>query len=493
MKFEEYVSHDALSLADLVRRKEVTAGELLDAAVSRLEAVNPRINAVIHRLETTARAHISAGLPDGPFRGVPFLLKDLDGMMAGAPFNAGSRSLRDYVAPEDSELVRRHRAAGLVIFGKTNTPEFGMVAFTEPALHGPTRNPWNLEHTPGGSSGGSAAAVAAGIVPMAHGADGGGSLRIPASSCGLFGMKPSRGRVPMGPESAEGWHGFAVRHGLSRSVRDSAALLDATHGPDVGAPYVATAPTGPYLAEVGRDPGKLRIAFTTRSLFGQHMHPDCSQAAEAAAKLVASLGHEVTEAAPPFDAETLRNAYLTVVVAGVADAVRDTEAMTGRPARAANFEPVTWFAAQAGHAFSAADLEHARTVIGRATRKVAGFFETYDVLITATTAYPPVRIGELAAQTHELAGMALLRRAPVAGVIRSVLRSMAAGMFEKTPNTMLFNMTGQPAMSVPLSWTAQGLPIGVQFVGRHGDETTLFRLAGQLETAQPWFKRRPAI
>ena len=493
MKFEEYAQHDAVGLAELVRRKEVSPRELVDAALARIDAVDGRVHAVIHRLDESARKAAEAELPDGPLRGVPFLVKDLDGTLGGAPYNAGTRALKGYVAPRDSELFARYRRAGVVFAGKTNTPEFGILAVTEPELHGATRNPWNLDHIPGGSSGGSAAAVAAGVVPVAHGGDGGGSIRIPAAACGLFGLKPTRGRQPLGPDGGEGWHGFVVPHVISRSVRDSAAFLDATQGADVGAPYAAPPYEGSYLAEVGRDPPKLRVAYTTRSMLGEHTHGDCGRATRDAAGLLASLGHEVTEEGPRFDVEAVRLAYLTVIAAGTAEAIEGTRALTGRAPRAEDFEAPTWFLGQIARALTAAELERARAVIAQTTRAVGAFFERYDVLVTPTLAHPPARVGELALSPAERVGLAVMRRAPVRAVLLAALRDLAAKSLEKTPNTMLFNMTGQPAMSVPLTWGEGGLPVGVQFVGRFGAEATLFRLAGQLEVARPWAARRPTL
>ncbi len=493
MRFDEYVRHDAMALADLVRRKEVTPRELVDVALSRIDQVNGRINAVIHRLDDDARKMAEGALPEGPFRGLPFLVKDLDGTLANAPLNLGTRALRDYRAPSDTELIARYRRAGVVFLGKTNTPELGLLAITEPELHGVTRNPWNLDHVPGGTSGGSASAVAAGIVPVAHGGDGGGSIRIPASACGLFGLKATRGRMPLGPDVGESWHGLVVPGVLTRSVRDCAAFLDASHGPDVGAPYVAPPPPGRYLNEVGRDPGKLRVGFTTRSILGETTHPDCVRATEEAVALMRTLGHDVSEVTLPVDKKALQVTYLSLVAAGTAQGIADTERLTGRKPRPEDFEATTWFLGQVGHALSGAELEAARATLGRTMRTMGRFFEDLDILITPTLAHPPVRIGELQPKSWERAGLAVLRRVSGRRVLKSALYGMATNALEKTPNTMLFNMTGQPAMSVPLSWNDQKLPIGVQFVGRFGEEHTLLRLASQLEQARPWFNRRPEL
>lgn len=492
MKYTDYARFDAIGLADLVRRREVSAGELTEAALARMDEVNPHINAVIHRYDGKARACAAGELPEGPFQGVPFLLKDLpDGAHCGTPLTMGCRALKDYIAPHDSELVARYRRAGVVFAGTTNTPELGLLGTTEPELHGPTRNPWNLTHSSGGSSGGAAAAVAAGIVPAAHGGDGGGSIRIPASACGLFGLKPTRGRLPLGPDASDSWNGFVVPHVITRSVRDSAAFLDVTHGSEGGASHIAPEPERPFLEEVGRNPGSLRIAVLKRPILGETEHPDCSRAREDAAKLVSSLGHSVEEAGLPISSEEARLAYLTVVAACTAADITGISQVVGRPLGPQHFESSTWFMKQIGDSFSAADFERARITIGRASRAIAGFLTKYDVIMTPTLAYPPVRIGELDLKPMERASLAMLRIVRPKFVLKRALIELAAGLLEKTPNTMLFNMTGQPAMSVPLFWNPAGLPIGVQFAGRFGDEATLLRLAAQLEDETPWANRRP--
>lgn len=493
MNRADYDQHDAVGLADLLRRRKVSAAELAEAAFARMDEVNDRINAVIFRFDEEARQTAAGLLPNGPFSGVPFLVKNLDGAVAGKPLTMGSRSLRQYIAPHDSELIARYRRAGVVFVGITNSPELGLLAITEPELHGPTCNPWNLAYSPGGSSGGAAAAVASGIVPAAHGSDGGGSIRIPASACGLFGLKPTRARMPLGPDVSDGWNGFVVPHVITRSVRDSAALLDATHGPDVGAPYVAPAAGRPFVEELGHSPEKLRVAFTTRSVLGERTHSDCLKACEDAAKLLSALGHDVEEAELPISPEELRLAYLTVVSACTAATVDSISRLLGHSPRSDLFEASTWFLRQAGLALSAADYEQARTTIGRISRIMGEFCGKRDVVMTPTMAYPPVQIGELGLTPAERAGLAVLRAGAPKFVLRRVLAELAGRMFEKTANTMLFNMTGQPAMSVPLWWNGEGLPIGVQFAGHFGDEGTLLRLASQLEQARPWAHRRPAL
>ena len=492
MREEEYIRLDATALAELVRRGEAGATELLELALARLARWNPAINAVVIELAERARRDVASALPAGPFTGVPFLVKDLDGFLAGAEFTASSRALLGYVPPRDSELFRRYRNAGLVICGKTNTPEFGLVGTTESLLRGPARNPWNLAYSTGGSSGGSAAAVAARIVPMAHGGDGGGSIRIPASACGLFGLKPTRGRTPMGPDESEVWSGFVQRHALTRTVRDSATLLDATQGGDPGAPYSAPPPQRPYAEEARRDPGRLRIAFSTRSLFGRDTHPDCVAAVQAAAALLEHLGHEVTEAHPPIEREALVHAYLVVVAACTAGVVRQIGKLRGRRVRGSELEPTTQFLATLGEALPAGEFEFARLKFHAASRALAPFFAAHDVFVDATLAFPPPRLGEWALAPQLQWAIRRFSGVLPRAVMRRALDHFAAEGLERTANTMLFNMSGQPAMSVPLHVNAAGLPIGVQCVGRFGDEATLLRLAAQLEQAAPWIERMPA-
>ncbi len=491
---DEYLTYDALSLAELVRTKKASARELLQVATAVLDRENPKINAVVHRLDAQAKAAAEAE-PTGAFGGVPFLVKDLDGVLADAPYNAGSRALRGHVAKEDTELFARYRKLGVVFLGKTNTPELGLLAITEPELHGPTRNPWNLGHTPGGSSGGSAAAVAAGIVPVAHAGDGGGSIRIPASACGLFGLKPTRGRMPLGPHKGEGWHGLVVPHVVSRTVRDSAAFLDATHGPDVGAPYVALAPKGSFLSatlEPEKRP-RLRVGFSARSILGEKTHDECREALDAAMKACEAMGHVPVPVELPIDRDAVRIAYLTIVAAGAAYGVEDLARTAGKPVHPDDFEPPTWFLAQLGRAFSALDLERARATLFAVQRQVGRVFETIDVFSTPTLAYPPAKVGELALKPAERVGLRALRAVPAKPLLERALFELAKNALERTPNTMLFNMTGQPAMSVPLSESREGLPLGVQFVGKMGHEETLFGLAAELELAKPWIARRPKL
>ncbi len=468
----DYDQFDGLGLADLVRRGEVTPGELLDDAIARLEAVNPALNAVTATLYDQARAGISGGVPGGPFAGVPFLLKDIGVLLAGTATTNGSRLFASFTADHDSEMVRRYKAAGLVIFGKTNTPEFGLSASTEPQLFGPTHNPWRLDHSPGGSSGGAAAAVAGGIVPMAHGSDGGGSIRMPASCCGLFGLKPTRGRTPSGPDLGESVAGLSIGHAITRTVRDSAALLDAVAGPDIGDPYHAPVPEGPFLGEVGAPPGRLRIAVSTASPRGDPVHSDCVAAVEDAAGLCADLGHEVSEAAPDLDAERLDDALLKIWSANTHNIVRAGERALGRAAQPGELEAVSRGLAERGAALSAGEYVAAVQTMHRQARRAAAFFTDHDILLTPVLAAPPVALGVMDMNSDDLDGY---------------LARMGAYM----PFTSLFNATGQPAMSVPLYWNDEGLPIGTQFAAGFGAEATLFRLAAQLEEARPWHQKRP--
>jgi len=424
---------------------------------------------------------------------VPFLVKDLIATLAGEPTASGNRLLANTPMPRDSELVRRFRAAGVQIAGRTNTPEFGLTPYTEPQLFGPTRNPWSLAHSPGGSSGGSAAAVAAGLVPLASGGDGGGSIRIPASCCGLFGLKPSRGMTPTGPEFGELWHGFAIEHVLSRSVRDSAAMLDATAGADPGAPYAAPLPSRPFLGEVSTEPGRLRIAFTREPLFGHGaVHADCIAGLEATARLLESLGHHVEEATPPLDREACALAFVTVLAGETRAEIEFLARLTQRRPQARDFEPATYSIGLLGRSISAAAYAGAVRTLQLTAREMAPFFERHDVLLTPTLATPPALIGALQPSTSEQRLMRVVNGLNAGWLLDAlgVIKPLAAKTFDYMPNTALFNVTGQPAMSVPLHWNADGLPIGMQFVARLGEDATLFRLAGQLERARPWFDRR---
>lgn len=494
-RFAEYSQYDGLGLAELVRKKEVQPIELVEEAIGRIEAVNPRLNAVIHKMFDSARKAAQGPLPEGPFAGVPFLLKDLVAACANEPLRKGCRFFSDYVADHDTELVARFRAAGVILVGKTNVPEFGLTPVTEPELFGPCRNPWDLTRTPGGSSGGSAAAVAARMVPLAHGNDGGGSIRIPASCCGLFGLKPSRGRIPTGPDYGDLWQGFAVEHVLTRSVRDSAAMLDATAGPDVGVSYVAPPPARPFLEEVGADPGKLRIAFTSTPFMGKTVAEDCRRGLDATAKLLQGLGHEVVEAAPEIDRQAFVRAYVTTICGDVRADIEEAEDLIGRKPTHRDFEPGTWAYGLIGRQTSASESARGLRFLQGCTRQIGRFFRDYDLLLTPTLAMPPIKIGTLGLKPSETILLSVVNRLNAGSVLR-VMRAAdlsARRTFDFMPYTPVFNVTGQPAMSVPLYWNEEGLPVGMHFVGRYGDEATLLRLAGQLEQARPWFERTPPV
>jgi len=462
---------DATAQADLVAKGEASPEELLDAALDRAERLNPKLNAIVRPMEEEARAAIAAGLPDGPFKGVPFLLKDLGAAYAGVPFTRGSRYLRDNVAERDSTLVKRQKAAGLVTFGKTNTSEFGLLPTAEPLLFGPTRNPWDTERTSGGSSGGAAAAVAAGIVPMAHANDGGGSIRIPASCCGLFGLKPSRGRNSMAPFMIGS--GVAVEHAVSRSVRDSAALLDATAGPAPGDPYWAPPPERPFIDEVGADPGKLRIAFSAKPINGVPVHADCLAALEDAAKQCEDLGHVVEEAHPDFH-PNLGQKFSTVWMGMLGWTVADWTRVLGRAPEDDELEPWTWRGVKAASELSAADYLLAVQDTQSAGLDLALFLERYDLWLTPMLAAPPVPVGSFDYNEENM------KRAHEA-------------VFAFAAFAPICNITGNPAMSVPLFWNGEGLPIGVQFIAPVAEEALLFRLAAQLEQARPWADKRPPV
>lgn len=488
MQHHEYVSHDATGLAELVRNGEVSADEVLAAANARLDAVNATINAVVHRIDPPVPA-----AEDGPFTGVPFLLKDMDGWLVGHPASHGSRSLREWVPDVESELVGRYRAAGLRVVGKTNCPEFGILGVTEPELHGPTRNPWDVNRVPGGSSGGSAAAIAAGIVPLASAGDGGGSIRIPASDCGLFGLKPSRGLTPLAPEN-DPWLGLVSRHVLTRSVRDSAAVLDASTAPFPGALYAQPARPRSYLRRLHRAPRRLTVGVSRRSFLNESLHPDCLAAVDDTAGLLASLGHRVVDLELPIAHETVARAYLTIVASAVAADVRATERKTGRSPTPSLFERSTWLLKQAGEAISARDLYEAHQVAAETAQRLGEMFEDVDVHLSATTAAPPPLVHELGLSTAEKAALSVLQRLPVSRtVLGALLRQLAHDSLQRTPNTQVYNLAGVPAMSVPLCWNEAGLPIGTQLAAPLGADELLLRLAQQLHDARPWFDRLPPL
>ena len=470
--FAEYGSFDALGLADLVRKREVSAAELLAEAMARCDRVNEKLNAVVYRLDAEAGRAAGAVDRDAPFAGVPFLIKDIGPALAGAPLTSGSRLFANYIPQEDGEIVRRFKAAGLVPFGKTNVPEFGLVPYTESRLFGPCRNPWDLGRTPGGSSGGAAAAVAAGIVPMAHASDGGGSIRIPASCCGLVGLKPSRGLNPTDAQTETMMSAFIVDHVLSRSVRDCAAALDAVcNRQDAG-----------FLAALERPPKPLKVAVVRGVMFGRSVAPEIKAALDSAARLMESLGHRVEDAEPDIDYAAFGMAYLFC-------AAQSTKLFAHSAPEAAsrqNLELPTWTLARIGSSLSATDKAWAEAVIERETKTFLAFSENFDIVMSPVLGSLPIRIGELRATAAESLAMRIVERLNSSHLMKALLKAIAAKNFAFAPFTAQYNMTGQPALSLPLAQSAGGLPIGIQFAGKRNADGLLLRLARQLELAQPW-------
>ncbi|MCD8523930.1 MAG: amidase [Saccharospirillaceae bacterium] len=490
----EYRQHDALGLADLIRRGETSANELLDMAIARAEAVNPDINAIITPLYDYGRAQIDAGLPEGAFSGVPFLLKDLLCALEGTPLSNGSNALKDRMSPRDSELVKRFRSSGLVFFGKTNTPELGLMGVTEPKAFGPSRNPWNLNHTPGGSSGGSAAAIAAGIVPMASGGDGGGSIRIPAACCGLFGLKPSRGRVPTGPYAQEFWDGAATEHVITRSVRDSAAMLDVIAGPDGSSPYPLRS-RNDYLACLSQPLRKLRIGYTSTSFIGRPVSADAVAAVEHSVTLLQQLGHDTEPVDIQLDGEALADSYLTMYFGHVAADLEFMARQLGSRMSNLDVEDATKVLGFLGKTISAADFVLAKRRWNDFAQTMHLFHQRYDLLLTPTLGSEPVTVGSFEPPVWEAMAMKVINAFGLHKLLlkSGMVKQMALDNLEKLPFTQLANLTGQPAMSVPLYWTANNLPLGSQFIAPMGDEHTLLQLAQQLEQAQPWMQRIPDL
>ncbi|WP_234820119.1 MULTISPECIES: amidase [Sinorhizobium] len=491
----EYDELDGLGLADLVKRGAVSALELVETAIGRIVSRNPPLNAVILTMFEEARKAADEVDAGAVFVGVPFLLKDLLATVEGIPTSQGNRLLAKLPATGDSELVTRWKKAGLIVLGKTNTPEFGLTPYTEPDAFGPARNPWDPDRTPGGSSGGSAAAVAARMVPLASGGDGGGSIRIPASACGLFGLKPTRGRTPAGPFTGEPWAGFAVEHVLTRSVRDSATLLDLVQGPDVGAPHYLPSPPGSFLEAAGRPPGKLKIAISAAPMLGGKVEPEILQAFSATAKLLEELGHDIVEAAPSIDAEAFSLSFLSVIAAELQVDIEEATRAAGVPVRVQDFDPSTLGMGLLGETLSAGELAAALRYLKLAARGVSQFFETYDILMTPVLARVPPPIGSLQPSAAEKKIIRAVGRVKAGWLLKriGIAKRLAAETFSFIPWTPVFNVTGQPAMSVPLCWSDHDLPIGMHFVGRFADEETLFRLAGQLERARPWAHRKPPL
>ena len=477
----ELARMDATAQAELVRSGEASPVELVESAIARIEALNPTLNAVIHELYDEGRAAAANSLPDGPFRGVPFLFKDIGAALSGQPFHLGTRLLKEigFRAPIDTFLGQRFRDAGFVTVGKTNTPELGILPTTEPKAYGPTRNPWNLEHTPGGSSGGSAAAVASGMVPIAHANDGGGSIRIPASHCGLVGLKPTRQRISEGPLIGDNISGLTAELVVARSVRDVAAVLDAVHGPAPGDPYVAPPPLRPYGEELDVDPGSLRIALVTRSAADIEVDPRVTAAAREAAGTLESLGHSISERglaeASPGDGTELIESFMIRWEAGQAATLATLERVINRPIREDEVEPLTWALAEAGRKHGAGEYLQAVGLHQLVSRVIGGWLDSeFDLLLTPAVGEPPPPLG-----SYDDSGPD-----PMAAIRRAWPTAAFSG---------IFNATGQPAISLPLHWTDDELPVGIQLVAAFGREDLLLRVAAQLERERPWAERTPPI
>jgi Asp-tRNA(Asn)/Glu-tRNA(Gln) amidotransferase A subunit family amidase len=472
--FSEYEAFDALGLAELVRQNQVTPTQLLEAAIARVESRNGTVNAVTMRLYDLARATIAAGLPPGPFAGVPFLMKDLTASIAGVPMTRGSRFFADTPPPAaDSEHVARLRRAGLVVFGRTNTCELGLSLTCEPQLHGPTRNPWDATRISGGSSGGAAAAVGARMLPMAHATDGFGSIRAPAACCGLVGLKPTRGRNTMAPYAGEGLAGCSAEHAVTLSLRDCAALLDATAGAGPGDPYAAPPPARPFLEEVGADPGRLRIAWTTTAPNGAPVDAEPLRVLRETAQFCGDLGHRVVQADPAIEGAAVVPTFLTLIAANTVVNLA-SHPTAGRSPAAGEVERVTYATGQMGRRITAADYVRATQTAHRLGRQMAAFHADWDVLLTPGLATTPPKLGWIDMMLEDVDEY--WRR-----------------VFTFSPFTVWFNLTGQPAMMLPLGVSPDGMPVAVQCVARYGDEATLFRLGAQVEARRPWIGRRPAL
>jgi amidase len=472
--FADYEHYDALGLADLVRRGKVAPGDLLEAAIERVEARNPAVNAVIMKLYGYGRQAIADGLPDGPLRGVPYLIKDLTSPIAGVKMTRGSNFFADTPpSPADSEHVKRLKRAGLVIFGRTNTCELGLSLTCEPRLYGPTRNPWDVTRISAGSSGGAAAAVAARMLPIAHASDGFGSIRAPAACCGLVGLKPTRSRNTFAPFAGEGLGGCSTEHAVSLTVRDSAALLDATCGPGPGDPYVAPPPAGSYLEHVSARPAKLNIAWTIATPNGATVEADSLRALAETVELCAELGHRVEQRDPEIDGAAVVPTFLTLASANTVVNLAG-HPTAGRPAREGEVERITWLTGKMGEKIGAPDYVRATQTAHRLGRQMAAFHSEWDVLLTPGLATLPVKLGWL-------------------DMMMDDVDEYWRRVFAFSPFTVWFNLTGQPALMLPLGQSDGGLPVATQLVGRYGDEATLLRLGAQLEAARPWFDRKPAL
>jgi len=476
LSFDEYARLDGTALAELIRRRDVSAQEVRQVALGAIARFNPSLNAVLEVLADASAAEVAETPAHGAFAGVPFLVKELVLHAAGAPCRMGSRLAQGMSFPADTELMARFRRAGLVTIGTTQTPEFGYCATTEPVAFGPVHNPWRRGYSPGGSSGGSGAAVGARIVPIAHANDGGGSIRIPASSNGLVGLKPTRDRIPTGPDASDPLFGHAIEFVVTRSVRDTAAMLDAVAGPDVGAPHMIAPVAGSFLGALACAPRRLRIACMTRTPFGAPLHPECAASMQHSRALLSDLGHELIDASLSADWESFTRHVNVIWCVPTASGVDAVAQATGRVPSLDMLESATLACYEAGRRMSALDVADALAYFNGVSRGIGRYFEGIDVLLSPVAAQPPPRHGVIDQNAPGIDALTWTRQT-----------------FERFPFTPLFNATGQPALSLPLYWSSEGLPMGSQFVGRFGDEATLLTLAAQLEQAQPWAQRQPPL
>lgn len=495
----DYAALDATAMAEAIRNGDFSSEDVLKEAIRLMHKRNPDLNAITFPVEGNAGDALRSGAGEGLFNGVPFLLKDAHHALKGVPMSCGSNLLKHVDPKYDAEIVNRFLSAGLVILGKTNTPEFKLAYTTEPEAFGPTRNPYNLDYSSGGSSGGSAAAVAARIVPMASATDEGGSIRVPASYCGVFGFKPSRGRTPVGPNFQDDWDGLSHSHVITRSVRDSAAMLDLISGREAGSPYQLEPPEESFLSAVSELPGKLKIGYHAQSAFGQTVHPDCAEALEATVQLLKELGHQVEKVDPGYNEDEVAFLWVTVMLKNMAELVGGLVDTVGSKAVNENLELTSRTLCFLGKQLTENDFQAAKTGWETMTRTMAGVFQTCDVVVTPTLGKPPIRLGTTGTRFRRIK-MKALQVSPLKQLLQAswlrgfVIRQLIKdSMKDQMPYTMIANITGQPAMSVPLHWSGQGLPIGLQFLGQYGDERTLFKLAGQLETARPWKDKLPAV
>ena len=499
-EFTEYDKYDAMGLAELSRNKEISAEEVCQEAIARVEKLNPKLNAVVTKTTDLVESQLNDSSSDSPFYGVPFLLKDAHHAFKGTAMSQGSNSMKGQVSNYDAEIVCRYKRAGLIVIGKTNTPEFKMGYVTEPKAFGPTRNPWNTDYSSGGSSGGSAAAVAAHIVPMASGTDEGGSIRVPSSYCALFGLKPSRGRNPVGPDFSDEWDGISCSHVLTRSVRDSAAVLDVTAGKEPGSPYMSVPQTRPFLEELNHPREKYRIAFTLRNAYGLELNQDCRQAVMETVSLLKELGHQVDEVNPEYDDKEAVLNLVMVMASHVATKLERIKQEFKRPVNRKTIEEQNLTLGVVGKKLNVIDFIKAKQSWREIGSAMNGLLETYDMMLTPTLGRPPVKIGATEPGPQDRIAMKIVN-SPIGAALfsnRKMGRNIVNQLIDSVvgpqiPLTAVANITGLPAMSIPLFWTDEGLPIGVQFIGRFCDESTLFRLASQLEESRPWFDKKPPV